>query len=130
MMQVYHMILIMNVPTSLLDHLLLIMPRLLLLLPFDQLTVGFIRHQCRHKLISCQSCITVKIHASNNTQNVFIRSFHIVLSQKRFKILSVDEAIIPIVYFKEGFVVVELFATFNGLFLLLYDSVEGYLFFE
>ena len=53
-----------------------------------------------------------------------------MLSQKRFKILSVDEAIIPIVYFKEGFVVVELFATLNGLFLLLYDSVEGYLFFE
>ena len=53
-----------------------------------------------------------------------------MLPQKGLEVLLVDISIIPIVYFFEGFAVVELFWTLNGLPLFFKDTVQSYFFLE
>lgn len=53
-----------------------------------------------------------------------------VLSQEGLEVLLVDVSIIPIIYFFEGFAIVELFWTVDGLSLFFKDTVQSYFFFK
>ena len=53
-----------------------------------------------------------------------------MLPQKGLEVLLVDIAVIPVIDFFEGFVIVELFWTVDGLSLFFQDTVQSYFFFQ
>ena len=53
-----------------------------------------------------------------------------MLPQERLKILFVDVAIRPVINLSKSFLVVELFAALNGLFLFFHNPAEGNLLLE